>query len=107
VLLHDVLGTRRVHAGAATRTHRREGAAARDRQRLAADHGGALDEEVLAQAAAARTRWSAADAVRSAIRGDLDAAAAHLADARTTAPRAVRPWWQHAREVLSGRNDDA
>ncbi|OWY61409.1 hypothetical protein B7486_63925, partial [cyanobacterium TDX16] len=42
VLLAAELGTRRVHLGAATGAHRREGAAARDRGRLVADHGDCL-----------------------------------------------------------------
>jgi GT2 family glycosyltransferase len=106
VLLGDELGTRRVHAGAATGEHRAGGAAARDRTRLAEDHGHRLDEAARAQAAAARTRWSGADAARAARRADLAGARTHLDDARRTLPLDARAWWAHLREAISGRNLD-
>jgi hypothetical protein len=107
VLLAAALGTRRVHAGAATVSHRRQGAAARDRERLLTDHGGSLDPAAAAQAAVARTRWSAADAVRALARADLAAARRHLADATRSAPAGGAAWRDHVLEIVSGRNLDA
>jgi hypothetical protein len=107
VLLAAELGTRRVHAGAATAGHRREGAAARDRERLVVDHGGGLDPAAAAQAAVARTRWSAADAVRALVHADLAAAHRHLAAATRSAPAGGAAWRDHVHEIVSGRNRDA
>jgi hypothetical protein len=107
LLLADPLATRRVHGGAATVAHRAGGAAARDRERLAEDHGHLLDAAAGGQAAAARARWSAADVVRAAARGDVAGARSHAAAAARVAPRAAAPWVHHAREVLTGRNVDA
>jgi len=61
VLLASTGCTRRVHPRAATATHRRSGAAARDRDRLLADHGHLLSPADRARARRARMRWTAGD----------------------------------------------
>lgn len=107
VLVGAVLGTRRAHAGAATRVHRAEGAAAGDRQRLLGDHGGALDADGVAAAQAVRAQWSAADAVRAAVRRDASSARRHARDAWQVAPRSFGVWRRHLRRGQAGEDRSA
>lgn len=81
VLLARPRAVRRVHDRAATVEHRRSGAAARDRDRLLADHGGELDASTAGRARRARARWLLADAARAARRVEPIGAARHLAAA--------------------------
>lgn len=81
VLLARPRAVRRVHEAAATGEHRRSGAAARDRDRLLADHGHGLDRAVASRARWARARWAMGDAARAARRGAPAGAARHLAAA--------------------------